>query len=69
MRNSPICCPISGSLAFAEFNYIAEDRATNTTAMNDTTNSGVVDPRGKTEVTVNNISYSELFSQAVRVLK
>ena len=57
------------SLAFAEFNYIAEDRATNTTAMNDTTNSGVVDKRGKTEVTVNNISYSELFSQAVRVLK
>jgi hypothetical protein len=57
------------SLAFAEFNYIVEDRATNTTAMDDTTNSGVVDPRGKTEVTVNNISYSELFSQPVRVLK
>jgi hypothetical protein len=57
------------SLAFAEFNYIVEDRVTNTTAMDDTTNSGVVDPRGKTEVTVNNISYSELFSQPVRVLK
>lgn len=57
------------SLAFAEFNYIVEDRATNTTAMNDTSNSGVVDPKGKTEVTVNNISYSELFSQPVRVLK
>jgi hypothetical protein len=37
--------------------------------MDDKTNSGVVDPRGKTEVTVNNISYSELFAQPVRVLK
>ena len=52
------------SLAFAEFNYIAEDRETNTTAMNDTTNSGVVDPRGKTEVTVNNISLQRALRSA-----
>jgi len=57
------------SLVWAEFNYIAEDRTTNTTAMEDTTNPGVPDPRGKTEVNVANLSYAELFSQPVQVIQ
>lgn len=57
------------SLVWAEFNYIAEDRTTNTTADPKHGNTGAPDPKGKTEVNVANISYAELFSQPVRVIK
>lgn len=57
------------SLVWAEFNYIVEDRATNTTADPNHGNTGTPDPKGKTEVNVANISYAELFAAPVRVIK
>jgi hypothetical protein len=54
---------------WAEFNYIVEDRQTNTTADPKMGNTGMPDPNGKTEVNVANISYSELFSQPVQVIR
>jgi hypothetical protein len=58
------------SLAFSEFNYIAEDRATNETESGDDKvnanakkNSGVKSAGGKTEVVAKNFLAADIFSQ------
>jgi hypothetical protein len=58
------------SLAFSEFNYIAEDRATNETESGDAKvnanakkNSGVKSAGGKTEVVAKNFLAADIFSQ------
>ena len=63
------------SLAFSEFNYIAEDRATNETESGDANvnanakkNSGVKSTGGKTEVVAKNFMPADIFSQDPKFL-
>jgi hypothetical protein len=56
------------SLYFAEFNYIAEDRIANTTAVNNKANTGAVDQKGKRELAVVQLPLAELLSSAPRFL-
>jgi hypothetical protein len=56
------------SLLFAEFNYIAEERVTNKTAVNDTKNTGKADEKGKDELAVVKMPISEFLAGGLTFL-
>jgi hypothetical protein len=53
---------------FAEFNYIAEERVTNKTAVNDTSNSGKPDAKGKDELAIVKMPISEFLAGGLTYL-
>jgi hypothetical protein len=60
--------PVFNSLLFENFNYIAEDRLAGRTAVGNTSNTGVPDPNGKSELTVTQMPISEFFRTAPQFL-
>jgi hypothetical protein len=57
------------SLLFSEFNYIVEDRIANTTAVNDKSNSGKPDEKGKRELAVVGMSMADFISNGAQFVR